>query len=91
VEDLTADQTEIVRVNGKRGVFLRVLKQPGPTPSPWWTRSATPSPSCRGVPTNVKIEIGFDQSLYIRSAVAALQHEAVQGGVLAILVILSSS
>ena len=29
VEDLTADQTDIVRINGERGVYMRVLKQPG--------------------------------------------------------------
>src|SRR4029079_6291974 len=29
VEDGSADQTEIVRINGSRGVYLRVLKQPG--------------------------------------------------------------
>src|SRR6185436_20948775 len=29
VEDGSQDQQEIVRINGKRGVYLRVLKQPG--------------------------------------------------------------
>ena len=29
VEDGTADQNEIVRINGERGVYLRVFKQPG--------------------------------------------------------------
>jgi multidrug efflux pump subunit AcrB len=88
VEDLTADQTEIVRVNGKRGVFLRVLKQPGANTIAVVDAIRGAISKLRGVPSSVKIEIGFDQSLYIRSAVAALQHEAVQGGVLAILVIL---
>jgi len=44
--------------------------------------------SLRGVPPNVKLAISFDQSTYIRAAVKALQHEAVQGGLLAIGVIL---
>jgi hydrophobe/amphiphile efflux-1 (HAE1) family protein len=88
VEDLTADQTEIVRVNGKRGVFLRVLKQPGANTIAVVDAIRNAITKLRGVPANVKVEIGFDQSLYIRSAVAALQHEAAQGGVLAILVIL---
>jgi multidrug efflux pump subunit AcrB len=34
------------------------------------------------------MDISFDQSTYIRSAVSALQHEAAQGGLLAIAVIL---
>src|SRR5437588_374585 len=42
----------------------------------------------RGVPHNVQLDISFDQSSYIRAAVKALEHEAVQGGLLAILVIL---
>src|SRR6185369_2599918 len=29
VQDGTADQSEVVRINGQRGVYLRVLKQPG--------------------------------------------------------------
>jgi multidrug efflux pump subunit AcrB len=88
VEDLAADQTEIVRVNGKRGVYLRVLKQPGANTIAVVDAVRAAITKLRGVPANVKIEIGFDQSLYIRSAVSALQHEAVQGGVLAVLVIL---
>jgi multidrug efflux pump subunit AcrB len=88
VEDLTADQTEIVRVNGQRGVFLRVLKQPGANTIAVVDAIRDAITKLRGVPSNVKLDIAFDQSLYIRSAVAALQHEAVQGGVLAILVIL---
>jgi multidrug efflux pump subunit AcrB len=88
VEDLTADQTEIVRINGQRGVFLRVLKQPGANTIAVVDAIRDAITKLRGVPSNVKLSIAFDQSLYIRSAVAALQHEALQGGVLAILVIL---
>jgi hydrophobe/amphiphile efflux-1 (HAE1) family protein len=88
VEDLTADQTEIVRVNGRRGVFLRVVKQPGANTISTVDAISAALPHLRGVPANVKLDISFNQSSYIRSAVAALQHEAVQGGLLAIFVIL---
>jgi hydrophobe/amphiphile efflux-1 (HAE1) family protein len=88
VEDLTADQTEVVRINGRRGVFLRVVKQPGANTISTVDAVRAAIPNLRSVPANVKIDISFDQSAYIRSAVAALQHEAVQGGLLAILVIL---
>ena len=88
VEDLTADQTEIVRVNGQRGVFLRVLKQPGANTIATVDAVRDAITKLRGVPANVQLNTSFDQSLYIRSAVAALQHEALQGGLLAILVIL---
>jgi CzcA family heavy metal efflux pump len=88
VEDLSADQTEIVRINGRRGVYLRVLKQPGANTIAIVDAIRAAIPRLRGVPGNVHIDISFDQSKYIRSAMAALQHEAVLGGLLAILVIL---
>jgi hydrophobe/amphiphile efflux-1 (HAE1) family protein len=88
VEDLTADQTEIVRVNGQRGVYLRVLKQPGANTIATVDAVRDAISKLRGVPANVQLNTSFDQSKYIRSAVAALQHEALQGGLLAILVIL---
>ncbi|MFL5312733.1 MAG: efflux RND transporter permease subunit, partial [Myxococcales bacterium] len=88
IEDGTQDQSEIVRINGQRGVYLRVLKQPGANTIKVVDSIRAALPNLRGVPANVKLQISFDQSTYIRSAVKALEHEAVQGGLLAILVIL---
>ena len=88
VVDSTADQNEIVRINGQRGVYLRVLKQPGANSIAVVDAVRAALPKLRGVPPTVKTAISFDQSSYIRSAVKALEHEAVQGGILAILVIL---
>jgi hydrophobe/amphiphile efflux-1 (HAE1) family protein len=88
VEDGTADQNEIVRVNGRRGVYIRVLKQPGGNTIDVVDAVRAAMPNLRGVPANVKLAISFDQSTYIRAAVSALKHEAVQGGLLAIGVIL---
>ncbi|MGZ6142706.1 MAG: efflux RND transporter permease subunit, partial [Myxococcales bacterium] len=88
VRDATADQNEIVRINGQRGVYLRVLKQPGANSIQVVDAVRAALPKLRGVPPTVKTAISFDQSSYIRSAVKALEHEAVQGGALAILVIL---
>jgi multidrug efflux pump subunit AcrB len=45
-------------------------------------------PNLRGVPPDVKLAVGLDQSKYIRAAVSSLQHEAVQGGLFAVLIIL---
>ena len=88
VEDSTADQTDIVRINQQRGVYLRVLKQPGSNTISVVDALRKAIPKLNGVPSNVKLVIGFDQSSYIRSAVSALEHEAVQGGLLAVAVIL---
>lgn len=88
VKDGSAEQSEIVRVNGTRGVYLRVVKQPGANTIAVVDAVRAALPELRGLPAGVKLEIGFDQSRYIRAAVAALQHEALQGGLLAVLVIL---
>lgn len=88
VVDAAADQTEIVRVNGQRGVYLRVLKQPGANTIAVVDAVRAAMPELRGLPPNVRVAISFDQSKYIRNAVAALQHEALQGGLFAVAVIL---
>jgi hydrophobe/amphiphile efflux-1 (HAE1) family protein len=88
VEDGAADQTEIVRVNGQRGVFFRVLKQPGANTVKVVDDVRKAIANLRGVPDSVHLAIAFDQSSYIRSAISSLEHEAVMGGLLAVAVIL---
>ncbi|HVO19665.1 MAG TPA: efflux RND transporter permease subunit [Anaeromyxobacter sp.] len=88
VDDGSADQTEIVRVNGERGVFLRVLKQPGANTVSVVDTVRKAIANLRGVPPNVHLAIAFDQSTYIRAAIGSLEHEAVTGGLLAVAVIL---
>ena len=88
MEDGTADQTEIVRVNGERGVFFRVLKQPGANTVKVVDSVRTAIQNLRGVPPNVKLAIAFDQSAYISAAISSLKHEAFWGGMLAVAVIL---
>jgi CzcA family heavy metal efflux pump len=88
VVDGVADQSEVVRVNGKRGVYLRVLKQPGANTIAVVDALRTTMGQLRGVPPDVTLALSFDQSSYIRSAVKSLQHEALQGGLLAVFVIL---
>ncbi len=88
VQDATADQTEIVRINGERGVFFRVLKQPGANTVKVVDAVRAAIAGLRGVPPNVKLAISFDQSSYIRAAIGSLEHEALFGGLLAVGVIL---
>jgi hydrophobe/amphiphile efflux-1 (HAE1) family protein len=88
VEDGTADQTEIVRVNGQRGVFFRVLKQPGANTVAVVDAIRKTIGDLRGVPPSVHLAIAFDQSTYIRAAISSLEHEALQGGLFAVVVIL---
>ena len=88
VRDTSAEQANIVRVNGVRGVYLRILKQPRANTIAVVDAVRHALPTLRGVPPSVQLAISFDQSAYIRAAVKALEHEAIQGGALAILVIL---
>lgn len=88
VVDDVEDQTEVVRINGRRGVYLRVQKQPGANTIAVVDELHKALPKLYGVPSTVKAVIGFDQSKYIRASVAALKHEAIQGGLLAVAVIL---
>ncbi len=88
VMDGTADQTEVARVNGQRAVYFRVQKQPGANTVAVVDAVKKELPRLRGVPPSVKLATSFDQSAYIRAAISSLEHEAVQGGILAILVIL---
>jgi len=74
VEDTSADQFEIVRVNGQRGVYFRVLKQPGANTIAVVDAVREAIPNLRGVPASVKLAISFDQSSYIRAAVSSLKH-----------------
>lgn len=89
VVDGTADQTEIARVNGSRGVYFRVLKQPGANTVDVVDQVRKALPNLRGVPPSVKLTVSFDQSSYIRAAISSLEHEALWGSGLAILVILA--
>jgi hydrophobe/amphiphile efflux-1 (HAE1) family protein len=88
VEDSAETQTAIVRVDGQRGVFMRVNKQPGANTIAVVDQVRELLPKVIGVPPGVKVGITLDQSTYIRQAIESLWHEAIQGSGLAFLVIL---
>src|SRR5882724_2530649 len=88
VADSHETQTSIVRIDDERGVFLSVNKQPGANTIAVVDQVKRLLPKLLGVPPGVKVGITFDQSIYIRQAIESLWHEAIQGSVLAFLVIL---
>jgi hydrophobe/amphiphile efflux-1 (HAE1) family protein len=88
VVDGSADQNEIARVNGQRAVYFRIQKQPGANTVAVVDAVKKALPNLRGIPPSVKLATSFDQSAYIRAAISSLEHEAVTGGLLAVLVIL---
>jgi CzcA family heavy metal efflux pump len=88
VADSHETQTAIVRIDGERGVFMRVNKQPGANTINVVDQVRALLPKVMGVPPGVRIGITFDQSIYIRQAIESLWHEALQGSALAFLIIL---
>src|SRR5256712_826540 len=88
VVDSHETQTAVVRIDGARGVFMRVNKQPGANTVAVVDQVRELIPKVIGVPPGVKVGITFDQSIYIRQAIESLWHEAIQGSALAFIVIL---
>jgi CzcA family heavy metal efflux pump len=88
VVDSHETQTAVVRIDGARGVFMRVNKQPGANTINVVDSVKALLPKIIGVPPGVNVGITFDQSVYIRQAIESLWHEALQGSALAFLVIL---
>ena len=88
VVDSAETQTAVVRIDGSRGVFMRVNKQPGANTIAVVDQVRDLLPKVTGVPPGVNVGITFDQSVYIRQAIESLWHEAIQGSVLAFIVIL---
>ena len=87
-EDSAQIQQNIVRVNGQHSVYLPILKQ-----NPANTIQVVDGvkqllPRIFGMPRGIRLQAIFDQSQYIRAAVASLEHEAVSGALLASLMIL---
>ena len=89
VKDGYQDQTNLIRVNGQPAVALAVQKTSGTNTIQVVddVRKALPRIQKMLPPGVVMMEL-FDQSVYIRNSIKSLQHEAVIGAILAILVIL---
>ncbi len=88
VEDSYQDETEIIRINGKPGLTLRVQKLASANTIDVVDNVLKTLPRLIGVPETLKMELSFDQSLYIRQTISGLQREAFLGAVLAMIIIM---
>ncbi len=88
VEDSYQEQTEVLRVDGRNGVILRVQKSPDANTVQVVQAVMKALPHLQGVPTSVKSSVAFDQSTYIKQSISGLEQEAAMGALLAVLVIL---
>ncbi|MCK6484821.1 MAG: efflux RND transporter permease subunit [Phycisphaerae bacterium] len=88
-QDTAAIQTNYVRVNGRRQVYIPIYRQPGAnTIQIVDGLKAMLEPIRERLPKGVNLAVTFDQSIYVKDAISNLQHEAILGGGLAVLIIL---
>jgi len=88
VTDSSDIQTNIVRTDGARAVFLRVNKQPIANTVEVVDALRAMIPKMVGIPPGVTLGISFDQSVYIRQSIRNLIEQALHGSLLAAAVIL---
>ena len=88
VTDSSQIQYNKVLINGQPSVYVPVLRQVGANTISVVDGIKELLPKVFGLPAGMKLKTIFDQSVYVRQAVASLEHEAISGSVLASLVIL---
>jgi CzcA family heavy metal efflux pump len=88
VADSSDIQTNIVRTDGQRSVYLRVNKQPAANTVQVVDALRATLPKMVGIPPGVKLGISFDQSTYIRQSIKNLMEQTLHGSILAAAIIL---
>jgi multidrug efflux pump subunit AcrB len=86
--DSTMIQTNVVRINGKRAVYIPIMKQAGANTLKVIDGVKDKLPKLIGLPPDLDVKLIFDQSLYIRQSIQTLEDEGMMGGGLACLMVL---
>ncbi len=81
--DSFSTQTNAVRVNGHRAVYIPILKQAGANTIEVIDGTRAVIERLTGLPEDVEVKLLFDQSVYIRNAIATLKSEGLLGAGLA--------
>ena len=87
-KDASAIQTNIARVDGKQQVYLPIFKRPGANTiaAVEAVKAALPDLKER-MPEDVKLNVIFDQSSYVKNAISGLE-DAGLGGLILVVIIL---
>jgi multidrug efflux pump subunit AcrB len=90
VRDGFAPQTSLVRANGRRGVLMTLLKSAGASTLDIVKRVRGVLPGVLStLPAEYKLDLLFDQSLYVRGAVEGVVKEAgIAAGLTALMILL---
>jgi multidrug efflux pump subunit AcrB len=83
-------RTNTVLVDGRRAVYMPLLRQAGASAVTVVdnVQKFLPELHKRGLPEDVRVEVAFDQAEYVRDALRNLRLESLTGAVLASLVVL---
>jgi CzcA family heavy metal efflux pump len=87
-EDSTQIVTNVVRVDGHQSVYLPILKQGGANTIKVVEGVRYAMEHFANIPPACKLNLVFDQSIYVREAIANLEHEGLLGAFLAGLMVL---
>ncbi len=89
-KDASFIQTNIVRVNGRRQVYIPVFRQLGMSTLDVVSglKKALPDMEARLSRPDIDLHLVMDQSIYVRASISALLQEGVLGAILCSLVIL---
>lgn len=89
-EDSSTVQTNVVRVDGRKQVYIPVYRQQGASTLSVvdGLRDALPEMKDKLTTPDVDLKLVMDQSVYVRSAIESLAEEGILGAVLCSLVIL---
>ena len=89
VADGFADQTNIVRVDGRRAAYLAILKKSDASTLAVVEATRDLLPSIRAVaPAGLDVRLDFDQSIFVRAAVRSVVQEGFVSAALVALMIL---
>ncbi|MDR1045105.1 MAG: efflux RND transporter permease subunit [Candidatus Adiutrix sp.] len=88
ISDTWAKITRITRVNGRDGLFMPVFKQSGSNTVEVADRANASVTEINQALPSVSITPLFDSSVYIKQSINTVANSALQGGILALLVIL---
>ena len=80
--------TRITRVNGRDGLFMPIFKQSGSNTVAVAGRANQAIDEINEALLNIRMTALHDSSVYIRQSIASVTDSAIQGGLLALLVIL---
>ena len=89
-EDKSLIQTNVVRVNGRRQVYIPVFRQMGSSTLDVvdQVKNALPEMKAKLTHSDIDLKLVFDQSIYVRHSIQSLAEEGILGAVLCSLVIL---